>query len=190
LHNPAGVKALPLHEGRKARRVAWEREETLRFLAGLPHTIRVRLFDVATRGGARGRFSEEARLMYAFYAFILWQSEAPRPTMRREGFDRAVEGLSREALAVSFVWNAFTSAPYHANTISMLARSLEEAGLLVRESPNSRSDVYTGVTGWALYVYRLRNAEQLAELLLALEALYAPTGELGEGCSARSTAPS
>ncbi len=38
----------------------------------------------------------------------------------------------------------------------------------MRESPNSKDDVYTGVTGWALYVYRLRNAEQLGELVKAL----------------------
>lgn len=179
LRNPAGVKPLPLQEGRKARRVAWERDAALRFLMGLPHGIRVRLFDAATKGGERGRFSEEARTVYAFYAFLLWTSEAPRPVMRRAGFDRAVEGLPREALAVSFVWNSFTSAPYHANTISALAKSLEEAGLLLRESPNGQDDVYTGVTGWALYVYRVRNAEQLGELLKALGEVDAGAVALG-----------
>ena len=168
LHNPAGIKPLPLHEGRKARKVAFDREEALRFLRTQPHEIRVRLFEAATRGGSRGRFSHEALLVYAFYAYILWQAEAPRPVMRRHGFDRAVEGLCREALAVAFVWNAYHQAPYHANTISALARSLEEVGLLGREAPNSEKDAYTGTTGWALYVYRLRNAEQLADLLKRL----------------------
>lgn len=174
-NNPVGVKRLPLHEGRKARKVAWDRHESLRFLLGLPHSIRVQLFEAATRGGLRGRFSEQARLLYAFFAFLWWQAEAPRPTMRRAGFDRAVEGLCREALAVAFVPNSWTSAPYHANTISALAAALEEVGLLAREAPNGQKDVYTGTTGWALYVYRLRNAEQLGELLKALEELTAPT---------------
>ncbi len=108
LKNPAGVKPLPLLEGRKARSVAWDRERRREVLDGTPAAIRTRLFDAATLGGERGRFSEQARKLYAFYAFILWQSETPRPTMRHDGFDRAVEGLCREALAVSFVWNSYT----------------------------------------------------------------------------------
>jgi hypothetical protein len=169
-NNPAGIKPLPLHAGRKARDVAWDRDSALKFLGSIPPALRVRLFVAATRGGTRGRMSREARLVYAFYAYLMFQAEAPRPAMRSDGFDRAVEGLSREALAVAFAWNEVTQEPYHANTVSKLAGELEEAGLLVRETPNSKDDVYTGVTGWALYVYRFRNAMQLTELLRVLEA--------------------
>jgi hypothetical protein len=167
VRNPAGVKRLPLAEGRKARAVAWDRREAEKFLKSVPFVLRARLYAAATNGGRRGHFSPSAMLVYAAYAFFLWQSETPRPAMRRDGYDRAVEGLSREALAVAFVWNPETRQPYHANTMSALVAVLEGAGLVVRESPNSDDDAYTGVTGWALNVYRLRNGEQLAVLLLA-----------------------
>ena len=134
--------------------------------------------------------SRESRLLIAFYAYLLWQAEAPRPAMRRDGFDRAVEGLPREALAVAFVWNEFTQSPYHANTISRLARELEEAGLLVRETPNGDGEAYTGVTGWALYVYRLRNADQLAELLRALVESASPVAVLAAQAAPLDTGPS
>ena len=175
-NNPAGRKPLPLHEGRKARGIAWDRREALRFLLAQPHDIRVRLYDAATAEGARGRLCERARLVYAFYAFLQWASAAARPTMRRDGFDRVLEGLPREALAAAFVQNSVTLKPYHANTISALAAALVDAGLIVRETPNKQDDVYTGVTGWALYVYRLRNALQLNELLKALGEEGVPAG--------------
>jgi hypothetical protein len=169
MHNPQGIrKHLPLAEGRKARAIYHDRFKALSFLMGLPLVLRVRLFEAATQGGRRGRFGEEALRLYAFFAYLQFQAETPRPVVRREGFDRAVEGLSREALAVAFAWNPRSEQPFHANTISAMAAMLEEAGLVGRETPNSVKDAYKGVTGWALYIYRLRTAEQLNELLAAL----------------------
>ncbi|MFM2415310.1 MAG: hypothetical protein RL385_33 [Pseudomonadota bacterium] len=177
LYNPGSVrKRLPLAEGRKAREIYTQRTKALAFLRGLPLVIRARLLDAATKGGVRGRFGEEALRLYAFYAYLLFQAETPRPVIRRDGYDRAVEGLSREALAVAFVWNPRTEQSFHANTLSAMAAQLEEAGLLVREAPNRQRDVYRGVTGWALYIYRLRNAEQLCALLAALGEAWMPKG--------------
>lgn len=188
--NPDGVKPLPLLEGRKAREVARHREKAAAFLHGLPHEIRVRLHDAATRGGERGRFSREALRVYAFYAYLLWQSCDARPSMQRSGYARAVEGLSREALAVAFVWNEYFEAPFCANTISSLARTLADAGLIGREQPNTQLDVYTGTTGWALYVYRIRSGLQLADLARSLGEEVAPAAAEVGGPTLVEEAPS
>lgn len=192
MRNPAGVVPLPLHEGRKARPIATDAEQALRFLLSLPRELRWALFLAGTDDGKRGRFCVEALRLYAFYAFLMWQSQAPRPCMRRAGFDRATEGLCREALAVSFVWNSRSRAPFHANSISAWVQALEEVGLVRRESPNADKNAYTGVTGWALNVYRMRNAEQLTELLEAFGIPSVPEGFdalLGQALSA-DAAPS
>jgi hypothetical protein len=191
--NPAGIKPLPIHEGRKVRRIARDPRAAVEWLRTLPLEMQHMVFFAATNHGKRGRFCETALLRMAFFAFVLMVSEQARPSMRRAGFDRAVEGYCREALAAAFVWNMSTRAPYHANTITALVKDLELVGLVVRESPNHDQDAYKGVTGWALTVYRLPTAEQLVALLVSL-GIELPTdvggSEPGEVGDVGAAAPS
>lgn len=168
--DPGPMKPLPLHEGRMVARMLRDPREALRFFRTLPPQVRHQLTKAA-----RYRTSERLRAPYAdtvlhiaaWYAFLLHCSASPRH--RRAGFDRAVEGLCREALAAAFPANPDTAAPFDANSLSNWTRALEQFGLVLREQPNRGQDVYRGPTGWALNVYRMPNGVQLSALLKSAE---------------------
>jgi hypothetical protein len=165
--NPGGVVPLPLAEGRRARRLVLERGAVLMFLRELPPVVRTALVVAVTRGTGQGLFAQASLHRIAFFAFLWWQAVGARPSMRRDGYDRAIEGLPRESLAVSFAWHSRTERPFHANTLSLWVAELERAGLLMREHPNQQRDVYRGPSGWALCIYRMRTERVLHELYRA-----------------------
>lgn len=168
--DPAEPKPLPLHEGRKVAPMLRDPRAKLKFMRTLPRVLRHQLHKASRYRPAskpRESYADCTMHIVSFYAFLLYAQDAPR--RQRAGYSRAVEGLCREALAAAFPNNPNTGASFDANSLSAWLKQLEQFGLVMREQPNSQHDVYRGPTGWALNVYRMPSADDLAALLRALK---------------------